>query len=337
MRVAVIGAGIFGCVTALELAHAGHQVDLYERHSDILHGASRANQGRLHHGYHYPRAGVDMRPDAREFAARFPSVIRQNDLHYYCVASDGSKLTGADYVDFCRHAGLPFNRQTPAAVRRDAVDECVWVPEAYVDVSALRTLLREELLRAGVTGHLRTEVEPADLNHDWVVQATYGRGWSKPLQFEVCETALLHLGRDLADTGFVVMDGEFISLDPTVRDLHMLYDVAHSVHHANVGTSPEIPDHLAPLIDRGIVRTEHTKVGAMLDTARRFLRGVESPEYVGSMFTVRAVLPDVDSTDARPTLVQQDGRVISVLSGKICSAVTTAERVLALVREAVPA
>jgi hypothetical protein len=334
VRAAVIGGGVFGCAAAVELARHGIEVDLFERHGDILLGATRANQGRLHHGYHYPRAGVDMRRQARTFAARFPDAIRRDVRHYYAVAAEGSKVTGAEYLDFCRKAGLPFARHTPSVVIPPAVQECVRVPESYVDVRALRAILSVQLRRAGVKRHLHTAVTPDDLNHDWVVRATYNAG--RPLRFEVCETALIRLGRHLERLSFVVMDGPFMSLDPH-GDGHMLYDVTHSVHHANVGNVPEIPDHLAPLIDRGVVHTPHTRVEAMLQTARRFLRGMGMPEYLGSMFTVRAVLPNVDDTDERPTLVERDGRVITVLSGKICAAVWAAEQVTAAVRQAVPA
>src|SRR5262249_52547420 len=150
--------------------------------------------------------------------------------------------------------------------------------------------------------------------------ATYGQPSARSLRFEVCETALIRLGQHMTKLSFVIMDGPFVSLDP-VGDAHMLYDVTHSVHASNIGLAPEIPDHLAPLVDRGVVHTPHTRVEAMLQTARRFLRGMGMPEYRGSMFTVRAVLPDVDSTDERPTLVERDGRIITVLSGKMCSAV----------------
>lgn len=64
MKIAVVGAGIFGITSAIKLAQEGHKVDLYERNkvdlyernSDILSAASGINQYRLHRGYHYPRS-----------------------------------------------------------------------------------------------------------------------------------------------------------------------------------------------------------------------------------------------------------------------------------------
>jgi hypothetical protein len=118
--------------------------------------------------------------------------------------------------------------------------------------------------------------------------------------------------------------------------LHLLYDVEQSVHHANAGLRPEIPHPMRPLVDAGRVVTPYTRVEAMTETARRFFHRFDA-EYVGSNFTVRAVLPDVDDTDERPTIVERDGNTVAILSGKIDTAVTAAHQVLALTREAVPA
>ena len=49
------------------------------------------------------------------------------------------------------------------------------------------------------------------------------------------------------------------------------------------------------------------------------------------------MLPDVDATDARPTLVERDGNVIRVLPGKVCTAATVGRAVVGEVFGLVPA
>lgn len=51
--VAVIGAGISGCVTALTLAEAGCRVCLFERGQRPMRGASYVNEGKIHLGFVY--------------------------------------------------------------------------------------------------------------------------------------------------------------------------------------------------------------------------------------------------------------------------------------------
>ena len=55
MNIAIIGAGFFGCTTAIVLSKK-HKIDLYESSDIILNGASRANQFRFHYGFHYPKS-----------------------------------------------------------------------------------------------------------------------------------------------------------------------------------------------------------------------------------------------------------------------------------------
>jgi glycine/D-amino acid oxidase-like deaminating enzyme len=339
VRAAVVGGGVYGCTIAADLARAGHRVDLYERHLDLVRGASRATQGRLHAGYHYPRSlptALAARADAARFAARFPRAVDRSHTHCYAVAGEGS-LTGADaYLAFCGRLGGGHAVAEEPLLR--GVEVAVRVPEALVSASALRELLRAALKTARVPVHFGAAVDPGALGHSLVVVAAYGAGWPEPLRWEVCETALVRLGAAYARRSFVVLDGAFVSLDPVPGSrLHLLYDVAHSVHAANVGLAPEVPGHLAHLLDRGPVVTPHTRVGAMLATARRFLPGLGDPAYKGSSFTVRAVLPGVEETDERPTLLRRDGRVVHVLAGKIDGAPAAAERVVAMAGELVPA
>lgn len=52
-KITIIGGGIAGCTTALELAKQGHEVVILERDSDILRGTSARTPGRMGLGYHY--------------------------------------------------------------------------------------------------------------------------------------------------------------------------------------------------------------------------------------------------------------------------------------------
>jgi hypothetical protein len=327
VRVAVVGGGLFGATTAVELARSGANVTLYERHDDLLMGATRANQGRIHRGYHYPRdphAG-ELSQHAERFYERFYAAIERGNTHRYLIADD-SKVDPAAYQRFCRSAGLDWEPSpSPLALSGTAIA----APEAFLDVRKARAILRRELSGVDVRCNAPTNVDRLAESFEHVIDATYGRYWPEPLDYEVCETVLIELGPQYLRQSFVVMDGPYVSLDPHGR-AHMLYDVTHSVHAVN-----EVPEHLSPLLDRGPVYTEHTRVAHMLATARRFLRDLGNPLYRGSLFTIRAVLPD-DGTDARPTLLHTDGNITRILAGKLCTAPWAAEQVVSRLA-AVPA
>lgn len=53
MTVAVIGGGIQGCTVAMELASRGQEVHMFEASSELMSGASRHSEGKIHLGYVY--------------------------------------------------------------------------------------------------------------------------------------------------------------------------------------------------------------------------------------------------------------------------------------------
>lgn len=344
----MVGGGVFGATIAVDLAKAGAAVDLFEAGPVLVDGATARNQARLHSGYHYPRSDStarDASQAAAVFAARFPEAIRRSAQHWYVIAA-GSKVSPAGYMAFLDRNHLPYEIAgtggLAAPPQVHTADLVVRVPEAFVDVDILRRRLLGDLARSGVTVHMQHRIGDAKVpGFDFTVWATYGVPWPQPLRYEVCEVALMGLGR-YGSESFVVVDGDFVSLDPH-KQLHTLYDVNHSVHHVSVGTVPQIPAQYADLIRRGgVVRSPLTHVDAMIDSASRWLWGLHPHSmhtaiYHGSMWSLRAVLPDVDDTDERPTLVHRDGDVIRVLPGKICTAVTAAAAVADEIFGLVPA
>lgn len=343
MKVAVVGGGVFGCATALDLAANGLDVELFESDTDLLTGSTARNMARLHSGYHYPRSistAAASRDSAACFTERWPEAVRHDAKHWYALALD-SKVSPAEYRRFLEQALLDYEevgRSAGQLVRPPQLhtaDMVVRAQEAFVDVDVLRRLMRREMSRASVSLHLSQHVEEPEIpGFDVTVWATYGKPWVRPLRYEVCEVALLELGRYTNDS-FVVLDGDFVSLDPHGR-LYTLYDVAHSVHHSNLGMAPEIPEEYADLIKRsasGPVRSPLSHLDAMIKSASRFLWGLEPDGghvsiYHGSLWSIRAVLPGVDATDARPTLVERDGNAVYILSGKIGTAARVGEQVL---------
>ncbi|KPA23609.1 tRNA 5-methylaminomethyl-2-thiouridine biosynthesis bifunctional protein MnmC [Shimia sp. SK013] len=65
--VAVLGAGIMGIATALQMARRGAKVCLFDQQSTLINGASRWNEGKIHLGYLY--AGDQSGNSARAMLA----------------------------------------------------------------------------------------------------------------------------------------------------------------------------------------------------------------------------------------------------------------------------
>lgn len=346
MKIAVVGGGLFGCTAAIELARVGHSVELFEAGPALLAGASLANQYRLHEGYHYPRSpetGAQCRLGNASFIAEYPEAIIQGARQYYAIARTGSKITADQYETFLKAEGLPYQCVSTPLIDPRSVEAVFLVDERRIDIDVLGCLILERLAHYGVRTHLNCPAWPGmRRNYEHIVVACYSGnntvmevlGLPKmTMQYEVCEKPVLRLPNAFQHSGVVVMDGPFCSVDPyAMSDFHVLGHVVHAIHSDHVGIGPKVPAALADHLNRGIMEfPQISNAGRMIDAASQFLPGMKHASHIGSMFSVRAVLPNKDATDERPTLVDEmDHQVIRIFSGKLGTAVEAARQTSAL-------
>ncbi len=336
MRLAVVGGGLFGCTAAIHASRAGHDVCLFERNK-IMSGASGSSYYRLHRGYHYPRSpetGAECRASEAAFRREYAECVIDSGRRFYCIADEGSRVSGPAFMAFLDGEGLTYKRTT-----WEGSDYAFEVREPRIDENILCELVSSKL---GEVLVYEDEPMPDDLrdSFDHIVVAAY-TGLNRVLEslgcetreykFQVVEKPVVKIP-GLKDTSIVVLDGDFCCLDPFGQtDMSVLGHVTETVHRCNIGIHPEIPEHFEGIINAGVVSTPYSLAPEIIEAVAEFIPVVKYADYVGSMFTVRAVLPRVEETDERPTLVTRlDDKVTSVFSGKLGTAVTAAEEVLSI-------
>ena len=348
-KIAIVGGGIFGVTVAVKLAKNGHSVDLFEKQSDILQAASGINQYRLHRGHHYPRSkdtthsSLNAEPKFRQEYAE--AIINENE-HYYCIARENSLTSAKQYLKFCKEYNLEHSLADLDIVHKNKIDVSVRVKESLIDPVKLRELCWKKLKNVGVKVFLKTEASEADFKkYDFTVICTYATINSllknhpyaqKDYQFEICEKPVLKLSKSFNKKSVVVMDGPFMCIDPLANTgFHVMGNVVHAIHQTNVGKHPIINEKFLPLLNKGIVfNPSVTNIGKFIESAAEFMPEIKKAEHIGSMFTVRTVLPNKEVTDERPTIVQKiNDKVITVFSGKIGNCVEAAEEVAAIVKD----
>ncbi len=346
--VAVIGGGVFGCTTAIEIAHAGFSVTLFERAEDIMTAASAINQYRMHRGYHYPRSNETILSCLEAtplFEEEYKEAIIAHHDHYYAIAKEGSKLTGAEYLAVLEKHHLPYVIEKPEHLNHDMLDVVIRADENLYDPFVLKSIFHERLRENGVEIRCNEHVYVDDLSdYDAVVVATYAslnntlrtrEEHHCEYQFEVCEKIVIDIPKLHMGISTVVMDGPFMSFDPLGETgLAVMGHVEHAIHHRSVGFEPEIPVYIAPFLNKGIIKEPtHTRASFFLEDSIRFMPALKDAVHVGSMFTIRTVLPRVDATDERPTLVRKlDDRVFTIYSGKVGNSIKAARTVLEFLR-----
>ena len=347
MKVAVVGGGIFGVTAAVRLAQAGHRVDLFERSHELLMAASGVNQFRLHRGYHYPRSPETARScqdSEASFMREYAEAIVEGAQHYYGISKQRSVISDTAFLAFCDSQGLEYAVSWPAVVRREALALCVKVKERLIDPDMLRALCWAKLRSHQVTVRLETDATAALLKpYDQLVVCTYASlnallaaypVEQESYQFELCEKPEVRLPRAFQDTSMVIMDGPFLCFDPFGRTgLFLMGHVVHAIHQTNVGTTPACEARYRSLLNAGVIpHPPLSRFDRFRDAAIEFFPQMAEAEHVGSLFTFRAVQPDKDATDERPTIVRRrHPRIITVFSGKIGTCVQAAEEVVRMV------
>lgn len=347
MRVAVVGAGLFGSTAALILSRAGHDVHLYEAKSAPMQGATAYSFNRLHRGYHYPRApetGAESRAAEASFRAEYGESVLDNGRQLYLVPEDDKNhVTPDSYHTFLANEGLRFYR-TGNVFR---------VVEPRLDIAHLQRQVRAKLDVSAVKLHLNTVPDLVSLVRDFdqVVLATYA-GLNQnlaelgmpvtPYRYQVVERPLVFLPADFHGTSIVVIDGPYGCLDPLDNStMHMLGHVTETIHAETTSFLPWVPRALADFIGCGMVPSTDlegiTKFDKVISSLSKWVANLDQAEHIGSTFVVRAVQAYVESTDQRPTLVERlNAQVIRLFSGKLGTAVQAANQVLRTVENAAP-
>jgi glycine/D-amino acid oxidase-like deaminating enzyme len=354
----VVGGGFFGCSLAIFLKEklGFNEVRVLERSSAILGRASYYNQARVHNGYHYPRSyttAYRSRINLPKFVSEFEGCIDRSFTKIYAIPYGVSKVTGRQFVRFCKEIGARLDPVPPRIERlfNPRLVEAAFVVDEYAfDAAALAAILRERMDRAGVDLKLNANVigisDGADgsfagrplvryvdtagaqeAEADLVLNCTYaglsslGVDLAARLKFEITELAIVEVPDELRGLGITVMDGAFFSLMPfPARGLHSLSHVRYTPH---LSWSSDEGEPLGKNLDPYEVLERYgrpSRFDMMRRDASRYMPIVGNVRQIDSHFEVKTVLVANEGDDGRPILFEtsrRSQRVISILGGKL--------------------
>ena len=332
----VIGGGIFGTQTAIALSKSGINVTLCEKNQKLMSESSAINQYRVHLGYHYPRSKetvLECQKSISQFVGTFGSALVKDNEAHYAIATSGSKVTAERYEAFLEEMRLQYQE----VQKLKNCDLTVKVEERLYSPSILRELIIDRLRCLDVRIKLEEYVEPSDprLNEELTIFATYSNSGNFDdfdYQHEICEKPVVRLPKKYKGKGYVIMDGPFMCVDPFEdSDLHVMGHVAHAIHSTNIGSTPIIPTEYKKILNKGIIDTKDingiTKFHHFREACKEFFDFGDDIQHIGSMFTVRSVLPYRDHDDARPTELRWiNNQNLIIFSGKVVTCVRVARK-----------
>ena len=131
------------------------------------------------------------------------------------------------------------------------------------------------------------------------------------------------------------MDGPFMCFDPySNTDYHLAGNVVHAIHSSNIGLKPNIPAVYKEYLNKGVVKNpKYTNINRFIESAKKFFPEIEKAKHIGSMYTIRTVLPHKDDTDERPTIVTKEDNNYILFSSKVGNCVDAARKVIDMINE----
>ena len=334
----VVGAGIFGCSAAIELSKQGYNIDLLERHSDIMSEASGINQYRIHRGYHYPRSDetVDQCKKSYKIFEKIYYRALLKETHnesYYAIAKYDSKTTPKEYVNFLNKHDLEYQEKNIGLLNTSLT---IKVNEKLYDPIKLKSISLYRLNSMGVNLKLNINANKNTIdNYTGGVISTYASQgyWNEGdinYQFELCEKPIALLPEMYKGLSIVIMDGPFMCIDPfSSTNYHVLGNVVHAIHKTSYGAKPEIPFEYKKVLNKGCIKpsAKLTKFKNFINAAAQFFPEIKKAKHIGSMYTIRAVEANRDHDDARVSSVYKKGKYYHIFSGKVCTSINIAKQI----------
>jgi glycine/D-amino acid oxidase-like deaminating enzyme len=343
IKIAIIGAGIFGSVAAIKLQECGYQVTIFEKQHDLLLGATENSQNRLHLGLHYPRdldTAFQSIKGFTSFKNKFQEAVNLGFNNYYALAKNNSQVSRAEFEHFLTITGINTEEAEYEDFEIFGLNSGelagLWrCEEGVIDFEILREMLRDEIATNGI--NLRTNCEIVEINTEgneidlvnhlgkserfhYIVRATYGADRIRinvnDMQqrlYEYHHTLILKSETNMPHRGLTIIDGDFLTILPSGKsNKSLLYSPSGSVRDRHIGH--EYPQSW----DNSSLEEFDTKASQILE---RFNEWLPNLEIIGEMemkIAVRSIQPGVKKTDRRTSsLIEVIPNVWDIWSGKI--------------------
>ena len=330
MKIAIVGAGFFGLTLGLILSKK-HKVEIFEKKKSIMHGASCANQFRFHLGYHYPRSQKTIREINKSkdlFISYFGSNIFGKTSNYYLVAKE-SKVKFNHYKRFLKKNKL-FFKILNNSFKNEFIEKCILSNEKILNYFNFKKKIIKKINKSKLIINFNQEFDKKNLkNFDKVIVATYannnlvlkklGAKKLNEFKFELVEKILIKLPKKFKQKSYVVVDGNFVCVDPYLgTSYHLLSDVKNSKLETKIGKFPIFKHKNKRYVNSGIIKNlKVSQFNNFLKRTSNYLPFLKDAKYIGSMFVVRAIMKNKEKTDERTSIIKiHSKKIISILSGK---------------------
>ena len=316
-KIAVVGAGWYGCHISKSLLNREFNVDLFEK-AGVFGGVSSRNQNRLHMGFHYPRS-QKTRIQAREsfpiFSSTYGFVLQEVQNNFYAVHCQ-SLVDFETYIGIFAYEGFDFD-VVPQNIYPN-LSALIRVQERVINPSISKIYFE------GQIGHALVR-SPFDLawrsRYDLVIDCTCGQLIPIKEDYYYERFAYLEVSTYEELPSLIVMDGPFFSIFPTANGTFTITHVQKGV----LGTSSARDELDNVFCDEeefidDVLGAVESDLGSSIREKIRFSKVV---------YTIK--LKPREHTEARVVDLRISDNCVTIIPGKIEAIFEAEQRVLDIV------
>tara|TARA_Y100000739_G_scaffold204323_1_gene190912 strand:+ start:535 stop:1584 length:1050 start_codon:yes stop_codon:yes gene_type:complete len=349
MKVAIIGAGIFGCTCAIRLGQNNITTTLYEEKEDIMMAASRVNQYRLHRGYHYPRSDKtveQVKKGSTSFTKEYEKAIYNNCENLYAISIKDSHINSSEYLNFLNRNSLKYEvKNDDNLLVKNSCSLLIEAEESLINYKIQKSIVKERIFKNKLINlKLNTKYKKEySKNYDFIVNCTYGmsneilpESLIKQYKYQLLEKIVIEPPSSLRNKSLVIIDGPFMCIDPIPgTNLSILGNVKHAIHNTSIGLNylQNLSTQIKVKPWTNIKCEDKSRFNKFILHAQSYINEIEKSKFIYSMIGFRVLIPGLEKTDERLTILNKDGKFINVFSGKIDTCSWAANELINLLKK----
>ncbi len=347
MKVLIIGAGFFGTSIAIKIkeTYKNSKVTLCEKKNNILLSASGKNQFRCHLGFHYPRSDKTIQECKNSFLDfdKYFNDTYLNSENFYAISRNDSKISFEDYLKSLDKNNLKYKIERNNLLNQKMIQGSIRVNEKIISIDLVRKKLWKMLKNLNIEIKLNTEVslyKEINGDYDHIILCTYDEN-NKNLKninyikkekyyYQLVEKILVKPPKIYQNKSFVILDGPFMCIDPYENNNYSILGSVKKSVIKSINSKIHNFDKFLGL-KKYLCKNSNSNIYSNIkNDFEKYFLNFEKTKYFKSFFVVRATVNNKD--DERVTRVVNNNKIINVFSGKWVNCMTTAEKIVKMLK-----
>ena len=305
------------------------------------------NQFRFHLGFHYPRSLKtinEIQNCHKDFSKYYGNKIYGKTKNYYSIAKNNSKTSFEKYIKVLKkkklnHKIIDDYNQSYTSKKIGGV---ILTNEKVLNYFELKKKISRLLKIKRIKLNLKKELNKKDIkDYHKVFLTTYtsnnlvlqnlGKKPKKKFRYELVEKLIVHLPKKYKQLSMVVLDGNFLCIDPYAgTKYHLLSHVKYSKIKILNSIYPNFSKKFKSLLRYGKLKNlKGTKFNKIIRDGSKYLPFLKKAKYVSSFYLVRTIMSNSKKNDDRTYQINNySNKIVTILSGKWNTAVTLSNKIL---------